>query len=173
MSEPVSSTESSSCSYCGTSVAREKRYCGSGCDIADRVPRGEEALPASTELGVGLGFCFLFFNHLLFLSLAWLKGGGEDLEMANKLLMVACVFGALVSLSSGFSLGIVRCRSAFDWVCTVMGVALLVVGYLQSGTFFSIDFQIFVLLCNLLVFSWLSRGFVFRTPVKKAQNQGS
>lgn len=162
-------SEPSVCSYCGVPIPEEKHYCSSGCDLADRIPRGEVALPATGQLGAALGLCFLLFNQLLFLSLAWLKESTDEFDLARKLLIAGTVAGALSLVANAATFAIIRERRVADWILAALLSTLLGFGSLRSEAIISLECQAYALVCNLLSLSWLARGILLRKPVKTQQ----
>lgn len=146
------------CIQCGRTLKSEGPACSTGCDLARRLPMGDEVMPASWELGGALAWGFVLFNQLFFAlaDLRLLSTGKE--ELAAKFAIASLFTGVVAAGGSGFLAWIARPKGVSDGLALCVAVAAgIAVGKLADawrGEALVVGFTAF----NLLVAFWLTRG---------------
>lgn len=158
-----------SCIHCGRTTRAEEVACSTGCDLARRLPRSEEALPASRQLGVLLGWGFVAFNQLLLALGALGMRAREEWETAQTFGILSLVTGALILFANLFLIWIARPKRWTDAAAFAASVVLgILLGRLADrwiGEALVIGFSGY----NLLICIWLSRGLWRGNKSKKKQ----
>ncbi len=130
---------------------------------------GEEALPATWQLGVLLAWLFLLFNQwLMFGTQAMLESRGSHVT-ADNFGIASLLIGLVVFLANAFFFILARAKGLVD--------VIALIGFFVLGQFFGISresdalrlalgFSVF----NLLTTLWLTRGLWVLAKSKKRQN---
>ena len=88
--------EGATCQHCGAPIVGGGAACSTGCDLARRLPRGEEDLPVTWQLGVLLAWGFALFNQFLFAGLLALSISREQMAWLPKFAVASFLLGLLV-----------------------------------------------------------------------------
>ena len=126
---------------------------------------GEDALPASWQLGVLLGWGFLLFNQSLFAGMEAMMLGRGDLGSASKFALATLACGVIVFCFSGFLFAAARPKRAADgWfvsLATGLGMGLILATSIRAHLLFAG--------VNLLIALWLARGLLPFSSSKKRE----
>ncbi|MDQ8205566.1 hypothetical protein [Pelagicoccus sp. SDUM812003] len=159
------------CHYCSSPAEPGQGYCSAACDLARRLPLGEKDLPATWQLGVLLGWCFIAFNQILFFGMGRLARGQGDLRSASLFEMGSMGAGALVLLASFLFFAVAKPKTRLDqlgfWGILLGSVAL----YAVFSKMMAAGEVLGLLIYNLLTVAWLTRGLWQGRASKKTQKR--
>ena len=155
------------CAYCGLpfKVRRVEPgrpvYCCTGCAVASRVPVDAKGdFPVNAALVSALGVAFLFFNQLLFWSLAILLAGEGRTDAAAKCALVSWFAAAATWLALTY--GLVRERQArgIDLAMVALALALGTAGWVAGSAACAAA-------ANGLLLLWSVRGLLKKKTSRK------
>ena len=150
------------CPYCGASTSSVEGVCSTGCDLARRLPRGEEGLPVTWQLGVLLAWGFALFNQLLFAGISGISSFTERPDWGVIFDSASLVVGIVVFFA-------LKPKKTLDGMALLVALAASAfVGSDWSGLEHSLTYAL--CLYNLLATMWLWRGLPRWEPSKKRQN---
>ena len=156
-SESKSAT-AASCSICGRTAPAGTRHCSVSCTLADRVPLGDSALPATWELAGALVSAFVLFNQILFGFMAWAKERQGDEDLSGSFGIASIVVGAVWLLAAILAWTFSRPKRLPDLLGPFAGIA--VVGLGSSLVDWPKQLPTQFIFVNLLIAWQLYRGFV-------------
>lgn len=158
------------CEICGSASRKGMSVCSTGCDLARRLPVGTEGLPASWQLGVLLGWCFLIFNQWLFAGMTLLSHAKGDPDAAGKFMVASYVAGGAGLAASAFLFAVARAKGISDWLAVSLAVGVSAVAAVLSRDLPDGGAGYTACLFNLLIALWLTRGLWKLKASKKREN---
>ena len=148
------------CHYCGLpfKVVRVQPgrdyFCCSGCALASRVPVDDDGkFPANPTLIAALVIMFMFFNQLLFWSLAVLSGREGRISVAGRFDMASLVLGAVIWLALAVVQWRLGARRPVDGVVAVLTAGLLANGVLAASAPCAV-------MADAVLLAWSARGLL-------------
>lgn len=160
-------TGKKACLVCGAVSKPAFDHCSTGCALAARVPMGKDDLPATWELAVLLGSCFVLFNQFLLLVGGWVKSSREGMGAGDAFLLASLVVGSLWLIFMVVAWATHSPKRLGDYAVGILGFLILVVP-IQESSIATSPASRFAFV-NLLVSMRLYRGvyYLWRASKKK------